>query len=80
MKIIRKSMNGYWGMNNEASKELHSKYKPKPNEIYIDPTLHGRKYRQVVAHEEIEKYLMQHDKLRYKDADKVATRFEKNIR
>lgn len=67
-------------MNPQAAKELHILHKPHKGCIYIDPSLHGRKKRKVIVHEEIESYMMKHDHLHYKKAHKIANRFEKNIK
>lgn len=80
MRIIKKDIRGYWGMNHEAGKELHIKNNPPEGTIYINKSLHGIKEKKVIVHEEVESYMMKHNHLKYKDAHRIANKFEKNIR
>jgi hypothetical protein len=79
MKIINKNTKRYWGMNHEAAIELKIKDKPKKGEIYIDKSLKGRKRRQIIAHEKKESQLMQNG-MKYKQAHKLATNIEKEVK
>lgn len=80
MKVIRKAIRGYYGMNHEAGKELRVKKTPPRGTIYVDPKLKGRMLKRTIAHEKIESYLMRHKHLRYGKAHKIAMKFEKNVR
>lgn len=80
MKIIKKDLKGKWfGMNYFASKELKLSFPIKKNEIYVDKHLKGRMLKRTIAHEKIECYHMKRG-LRYKQADKIASKLEKKIK
>ena len=81
IKVRRKNIRNYLGMNKPASKELRlsKKSQPKDKEIFIDKSLKGRKKRQVIAHEIYERKLMKRG-MKYKDAHKRATKYEKRIK
>ena len=80
MKIVKKNIRGYYGMNHLAGKELKIKCTPSMNTIYINKSLKGRFKRQVIAHEKIELWLMKNKHMKYKTAHNIAEKFDKNIR
>jgi hypothetical protein len=80
MIIKRKDLKGKWyGMNYFASKELKLTFPIKKNEIYVDKKLKGRMLKRTIAHEKIEVFHMKRG-LKYKKADRIAGKFEKNVR
>ena len=79
VKIVRKAIRGYYGMNHEAGTELHIKNIPREGTIYIQKDLKGRMLKRTIAHEKTESYLMKHKHMKYKQAHKIAMKFEKNI-
>lgn len=79
MKVVRRNIRGYYGMNHEAGKELHIKHTPPEGTIYVQKDLKGRMLKRTIAHEKTESYLMKHDHLKYNKAHKIAMKFERNI-
>jgi len=79
VKVVRKNVRGYYGLNRPASRELGLKTQPKDNEVYVDSHLKGRKYRQVVYHEKKERALMNKG-MPYNKAHKKALKGEKKIK
>lgn len=77
-RVKSKSIKGYYGMNPEAAKELGIKC-PK-NTILIEDKLKGRMKKRTIAHEKIENYMMKKKGLKYKEAHKIAEKFEKRIK
>ena len=80
MRVVRKNVRGYWGMNHEAGRELNIKNTPDKNTIFVDKSLKGERLKKVVAHEKVESFLMREKGLKYKDAHRIANRFERNVR
>ncbi len=80
MRVVRRNVRGYYGMNHEAGKELKVRDVPPDGVIYVDTHLHGRMLKRTIAHEKIEAYLMKHDHLKYRKADKIAMKFERRIK
>lgn len=66
----------YIGMNYYANKELKAGYNMKPRDVLIHKGLHSKKKYEVMRHELIERNLMKKG-MKYKEADKIATRYEK---
>jgi len=80
MKIKRVNLGSkFYGMNYYANKELKAKFNCKPNEILIDKKLKGRMLKRTIAHEKIECFHMKRG-LRYKKADRIASKFEMRVR
>lgn len=82
MKIIRRDVRGYYGMNHQAATELHLSKKSTPPDgtIFVDKDLKGRMLKRTIAHEKEESFLMKHKGMDYKSAHKVAMQWEKNVR
>jgi len=80
VKIIRKSIRGYYGMNHEAGKELGIKDTPPRGTIYVDPKLKGRMYKRTVMHEKMEIYLMKKNKDGYEKNHERTMKFERNMK
>ena len=80
VKIIRKAVRGYYGMNHEAGRELGIKDTPPRGTIYVDPKLKGRMYKRTVMHEKMEIYLMEHNKDGYEKNHKRTMKFERNMK
>lgn len=80
MRIVRKSIRGFYGMNHYAGKVLKVKAIPAKNTLYIRRGLKGRMLKRTIAHEKIEAYLMSKKGMSYRKADKIAQAFEMNIR
>ena len=78
MKIVKKKLNGYYGMNHEAGKELGVSC-PKDT-IYIDKDLKGRMLKRTIAHEKVESYLMRKKGMSYKEADSIAMKWERQVK
>lgn len=79
VKVRRRNVKGYYGMNNEANKELGLKVEMKDNDILIDKSLKGRKKRQVIMHEVEERKLMKKG-MKYKPAHKKVTKLEIKVK
>lgn len=79
MKVVRKNIRGYYGMNHEAGKELGIKNTPPKGTVYVDKELKGRMLKRTIAHEKFEAYLMEKKNMKYHDAHNVAMKFERNI-
>lgn len=83
-KVRKKTIVGYYGMNNPASKEINEEQDknipvPKVNEVTIAKSLKGKQRRKVIAHEVHESELMKKG-LHYKTAHKKALKYERKIR
>lgn len=79
VKVKRKNIKGYWGMNRPASQELKIEVIPPKDTIYIDKSLKGRKKRQVIAHEVYEQEKMKKG-MKYRKAHKKALKFERKVK
>ncbi len=74
--VPQKLKYGFIGMNRPASEELKIGTNLKYNEIIV-VARKGEKLNNITIHHElIEQHLMRYGKLKYKDAHKVALRFE----
>ena len=84
MKVIKVSSkrldNKYYGMNYAADKELKAHTGIKPDEIFVDENLKGRMLKRTIAHEKVEYYNMKEKHMPYKKADKIAMKWEKNVK
>lgn len=69
----------YWGMNREAALQIGMKHVPREGEVWISDKLPKSRRNSVIAHEKIESYMIREKGLNYKQAHKVANKFEKNI-
>lgn len=82
-KVKKKTIKGYYGMNNLASKEINIDENknipvPKKNTIFIAKSLKGKKRRKVIAHEVHENELMKKGE-HYKVAHKKSLKYEEKI-
>ena len=81
VKVSSKKLGGkYYGMNPAADKELNAGTGIKKNEIYIDKNLKVRMLKRTIAHEKQEYYLMTKKNMPYNKADKVAMKFERQVK
>jgi len=79
VKVKKKTVRGYYGMNNEANKELGLNITMNDNDILIAKSLKGKKQRQVIAHEVEERKMMKNG-MNYKTAHKKALKIEKKVK
>jgi len=75
-------MGNYWGMNRGAAEQIKGKHMtPKSdNIIYVSDKLKGQRLKRIVAHEKIELYMIRHKGLNYKQAHRIAEKWEKNVK
>lgn len=76
IQSIDMSDSKYQGMNYYANKELQTGYDMKKNDILLDKKLSRKDKITTLRHELIERRLMSKG-MKYKNADKIALRYEK---
>ena len=79
MRIIRKNVRGYFGMNRPAAIALKLKSIPPEGTIYVSKELKGRMLKRTIAHEKFEQSLMERG-VKYKKAHSAAMKWERNIK
>jgi hypothetical protein len=75
-KLPKKVKGGYIGLNKKAAKELGIKTNLKYNEVAYYPCRKKSTNKRTIQHELIEQHCMRYGQMPYKEAHKVALRFE----
>jgi hypothetical protein len=75
ISVDEKLLGRYDGMNYYANKELRQNHTMKEYDVLINRNLYGKKRKSVIKHELIERNLMKKG-MKYRDADRIATKYE----